>query len=193
MTKIIKSDLLGSNINNMITSLESDIKDCDNIITALNNFILETKNDLTGSSFDAARTKISSYIPILTKRKELASRLSSSLSFSISVMNNYVEEYDELDDSKCQDITSRLNQISNDLNSVYNKLKEEMDTTSSTYIECFKSIARYQTIYKELTRLNEKLMNLASTDESAYSKISNLSNVLSSYKSEVDSTTVTNF
>ena len=193
MTKIIKSDLLGSNINNMITSLESDIKDCDNIITALNNFILETKNDLTGSSFDAARTKISSYIPILTKRKELASRLSFSLSFSISVMNNYVEEYDELDDSKCQDIASRLNQISNDLNSVYNKLKEEMDTTSSTYIECFKSIARYQTMHKELTRLNEKLMNLASTDESAYSKISNLSNVLSSYKSEVDSITVTNF
>mgnify|MGYP003303423702 CR=1 FL=1 len=35
-----------------------------------------------------------------------------------------LEEYDELDDSKCQDIASRLNQISNDLNSVYNKLKE---------------------------------------------------------------------
>lgn len=188
MTKIVKNDLVNSNINEMISSLDLDITDTDKVIEILSSFVEETTTELISPSYDAARKKIESYITILNKRKEIAQNLKSAISYAVNNMNSYMEDSDFLDDSNLQDITSKLNQVSFNLEKAYASLKDE---TSENYKDCINAVVSYQSLYDELIKLKDKLVNLAPTDESAYSKVAaELSNI-SLYKSSVDSVTVT--
>lgn len=195
MGKIIKSDLLSSSINNMISSLESDITDTDNIIKSLNSFIENTKEKLKGKGYDAARAKAAAYIPILNNRKAIAQNLKSAISSAKSTMLAYMENYDSLDDSKLAETTTKLEQASYDLQqarNAYNDIKAQSSGNDTNYQKYIDSINYYQNLYEELKKLNDKLKHLSQTDISAYSAINSVSQNIANYKSSVSSIKVGN-
>ena len=192
MSKVIASELSGGAIANALSLLEKEASDSNTLKATINSFITGTTETLVGPAYDAARAKAESYITILATRARLANELSAAISAAAGEMSAYMDGYSELDDSKLSEINSELNSINATINQIrynyYNSQSDE-DSAPKTSAGYSSLVAPYVAQYNELTKLKEKLENLAGADASAYGTLSSLSNEVSSYSTTVSSTT----
>ena len=100
MAVVFSSDLSGGSISSVVSMLETEAEDAQNLINAINSFIEGTKSSLTGKGYDMARQKMSMYIQDLKVRKQVAMDLANAISQGASSLLGYMEEFSKLDDSE---------------------------------------------------------------------------------------------
>ena len=72
MAKAVKSDLSGGSISSMISLLESEAANVDNLVNAINSFVNDSTSSLVGASYNAARQKLGLYLHDIQTRKKIS-------------------------------------------------------------------------------------------------------------------------
>ena len=185
--KVIKSEL-----NTMKTSVgqvfDSEVKDADSIITALNNFINEMGpgTKLTGKAYDAIKVELESFKSIMEKRKTLATSMKTSIDSAIGSMEGYMDGYDELDDSILTEIGNSITSANSTISNSRSSLKNT-NLTDDEKKNINGTINSYESILQELEKKKEKLGGLGAADETAWASLSTTINDLSVYNTSMSS------
>ena len=94
MTLLKKSDL--NEANNMssvlLSRLVSDQEDAQEMINSIQEFISSSSSQLKGEAYDAVRTHMETYIPILQMRIKVAASLIDAVRNANNAMMDYMED-----------------------------------------------------------------------------------------------------
>ena len=190
MAVVFSSDLSDGSISSIISMLESEADDAQSLIDAINSFIEGTRNSLTGKAYDMARQKMSMYTQDLKVRKQIAMDLAKAISQGASSLLEYMEEFFKLDDSEIIELENEIRKLDSSIYSARGTIKKIMDNSEEDdqkFISYYRSqINFWENTKKDLERKLEKLVNLASADRAAFTRVEAVSNQVEQYGASVD-------
>lgn len=189
MAVVFSSDLSDGSISSIVSMLEAEADDAQNLINAINSFIEGTRNSLTGKAYDMARQKMSMYTQDLKVRKQVAMDLAKAISQGASSLLEYMEEYSKLDDSEMIELENEITKLDNSIYSARGTIKKIMDNSEEDqkFISYYRSQINYwENTKKDLERKLEKLVNLASADRAAFAGVEAVGNQVEQYGASVD-------
>lgn len=188
MAKVVKSDLSGGSISAMISLLESEASNTENLISAINSFIGDSTTTLIGKGYDAARQKLGLYLQDVQTRKKISAELASAISQGASSLSDYMEEYSVLDDSEIQDIKNEISSLESSIasakatiNQLSNSEGKSVDASSYT-----QQISTWESTKVELEKKLDKLINLSGADSAAFSEVQSIAGEVAKYSASVD-------
>lgn len=191
---IKKVDVSNDVMSKVVNSLNQDADDAENLISCVENFCTRDHDKLKGSTYDLIRKKLSdNYIPALKDRANLCRLISDCIQKSCGVMNGFMEDYDDLNDSLLPAVREQYIKA---LNS-YNYLKGILDSDNEPILQNMDLVERKQYLgyfaseMRELKRLMAKLEDLSPTDLSTYRIFDSSKNDLNKYESRVRNMGVT--
>lgn len=176
MSKVIKSELTSSSLDNLNNLLSKEISDTENLINTINKLIDGEKDTLSGEGYNTVRTKLSTYISVLQERKIIASSLQESIKTSLGKMETFIDIYPELDTSKLSEIEKRLKELENTISSIthdFNNGKYD-DENGNPKVTLSSLTSTYQTELEEKKKLKDKLTELPSIDNQAFQAVEEL-------------------
>ena len=177
--KVIKSEL-----NTMKTSVgqvfDSEVKDAESVIIALNNFINEMGpgTELTGKAYDAIKVELESFKSIMEKRKTLATNMKTSIDSAIGSMEGYMDGYSELDTDELEEIEANISTAESSLSGAQSRL-DDAGLTAGEKGDIQSTINYYTNLLIELRKKKEKLVGLGVADSSAWAGLADVSGDLS--------------
>lgn len=122
MAKIYLDELVSAMNYNTFDTLASDSIDASNVSESISNFI-QSEGKLQGKEWDTVRNEFAKYYDLFSERIKVANNLSIAIKESLTLLINYIEDYEMLDDSKVDEIRNTLN----DCNNQISYLKNERD------------------------------------------------------------------
>lgn len=170
MAKIYLDELVSAMNYNTFDTLASDSIDASNVSESISNFI-QSEGKLQGKEWDAVRNGFTKYYDLFSERIKVANNLSTAIKESLTLLINYIEDYEMLDDSKVDEIRNTLN----DCNNQISYLKNERDImTDGKYVYdadkrnwFSKQISILENSILELKKLLDKLEGLNGVYSSA--------------------------
>ena len=190
MAVVYKSDLSGGSISSLISMLETEVEDTQQLINSINGFIDGTKSSLTGKAYDLARQKMSMYVEDLKMRKSVASQLASAISAGASSLSGYMEEFSMLDDSEMEEIVDQINKLKVQISGAKQTINSLLSSTESVdYKNIWKyrgQISIWESIKSDLERKLDKLVGLQSADASAFGGVEAAGSNVAKYGASID-------
>lgn len=114
MAKIYLDELVSAMNYNTFDTLASDSIDASNVSESISNFI-QSEGKLQGKEWDVVRNGFTKYCDLFSERIKVANNLSMAIKESLTLLINYIEDYEMLDDSKVDEIRNTLNNCNNDI------------------------------------------------------------------------------
>ena len=190
MAVVFSSDLSGGSISSVISMLETEADDAQNLINAINSFIEGTKSSLTGKGYDMARQKMSMYVQDLKVRKQVAMDLANAISQGASSLLGYMEEFSKLDDSEIIELDNEIRKLDSNISSARYTLRKIMfnsDEDDDKYVGYYRrQISYWENNKKDLDRKLEKLVGLASADGAAFAGVESVGDQVAQYGASID-------
>lgn len=184
--RLVSADLSNPTITKMITALKTDVDDCTALIIALDDFvkIIEINQSLSGASYIAIKERLNEYKKLLSIRKQSAMSLLTAINSAISQMSNYIEPYTELDDTEIATLKQSIKNAIEEANRL-----EIAITDGNIFEDTSGCIAKISELHNEATYLQkqiEKIENLVLTDNFVFTKITNIEDSLTKYRSSIN-------
>ena len=190
MAVVFSSDLSGGSISSVISMLETEADDAQNLINAINSFIEGTKSSLTGKGYDMARQKMSMYVQDLKVRKQVAMDLANAISQGASSLLGYMEEFSKLDDSEIIELDNEIRKLDSNISSARYTLRKIMfnsDEDDDKYVGYYRrQISYWENTKKDLDRKLEKLLGLAGADGAAFAGVESVGDQVAQYGASID-------
>ena len=190
MAVVFSSDLSGGSISSVISMLETEADDAQNLINAINSFIEGTKSSLTGKGYDMARQKMSMYVQDLKVRKQVAMDLANAISQGASSLLGYMEEFSKLDDSEIIELENEIRKLDSNISSARYTLRKIMfnsDEDDDKYVGYYRrQISYWENTKKDLDRKLEKLLGLAGADGAAFAGVESVGDQVAQYGASID-------
>ena len=190
MAVVFSSDLSGGSISSVISMLETEADDAQNLINAINSFIEGTKSSLTGKGYDMARQKMSMYVQDLKVRKQVAMDLANAISQGASSLLGYMEEFSKLDDSEIIELDNEIRKLDSNISSARYTLRKIMfnsDEEDDKYVGYYRrQISYWENTKKDLDRKLEKLVGLAGADSAAFAGVESVGDQVAQYGASID-------
>lgn len=164
MANIVYSSDLSSANNDNMSNLTTIINSSQSVVSVLDAFIEESKEQLKGGGYDAVRVKLSLYRNVYKTLNQICINYESVVKNANNSMLNYMEGYSFLDDSKLDEYRLRLKQIAG-----YLRYLKEMSSRVDNTVDYTALINYWTEIYMELYHYKELLEGLAGEDASLYS------------------------
>ncbi len=184
MTLLKKSDLnQANNSSAMLSKLISDQEDAQELINSIQEFISSSSSQLKGEAYDAVRTHMETYIPILQTRIKVASSLVDAIKSANSTMIDYMEDESVLN-------TDDLDVLYNEYNNY--KAAAQSSLNSYNFFIAPEDKQKYKYEYERNAALAKKvnkkiqlLENLVAKDNATYSQLSSVESELTAYKNAI--------
>ena len=190
MAKAVKSELSGGSIAGMISLLEGEATNTDNLISSINSFINDSTSTLVGESYNAVRQKLGLYLQDVQTRQKISAELATAISQGAASLESYMEEFAVLDDSEIQDIESEINNLNTQISNARATISRLSSTSgegttidTSTYSQ---QISSWEATKTELERKLDKLINLGGADSAAFGQVQSLAGEVAKYGASVD-------
>lgn len=190
MAVVFSSDLSGGSISSVVSMLENEAADAQNLINSINSFIEGTKSSLTGKGYDMARQKMAMYTQDLKVRKQIAMDLANAISQGASSLLGYMEEFSKLDDSEILELENEIRKLDCNIANARATLRkivlnsDEDDDKSIGYYR--RQISYWENAKKELDRKLEKLIGLAAADGAAFAGVESVGDQVAQYGASID-------
>lgn len=184
--KIIKGELNNSGITKSISLIDNCGNDITSVMSSLDSFINDTK--LNSEAYDKIRSLISSYKNLLLIDRQIASDLSQAINSTTANMSNFMGEFDEIDDSKKDEINNSIIALRNSIADYDNQVRElsatgvdndEIGVINQNKANALANLEHYN-------KLMEKISALASYDNGQYSQLTGISSNLASLKTNFE-------
>ena len=209
--KLCKSDIEsmlsnGKLIGPLANNFEADNKDTHNLLNNIKSFqdTIAANSLLQGDIWKQVNSKLDGYNDLLNMRIESNDKLEAAYEKALNLLNDYMEGYDELDDSRIDEYKTEvvnLKQENVDLQGKIDEMREECTVDSDSgeetcvMIHCYNESERaefHETIVQntakieELNRLIDKLEGLAEVMNQAANIVNNaVSEIKNDYESKV--------
>ena len=172
MTKLITSDLIAANKEEVLQSIPDLITKANKLQSDIEAFISNSKGKLSGKGYDTARHLLNSYVDALSNQQKILNDVYESVISANNYLINYAKGYSELDDSLKDEIYNKMNSIYSNIGFL-DRLYEnnEYDNYFTFQYEDFRSSLLYQ--YNKLYELYNIINDLQNADTHAYNIIKN--------------------
>lgn len=185
MPLLKKSDLISANNDSltMLRNLATDQEDAQELINAIQDFISSSSSQLKGDAYDAVRTHMETYIPILQNRIKVATSLIEAIKNANNSMINYMENETILN-------TDDLDGLYNEYNSYTSKAQRCLSSANAYVTPKSKNeaMAIYESYSAEAKKINKKIQlieGLSAKDNAVYSKLCGIEAELTAYKNAI--------
>lgn len=184
MPLLNKSDLNMANSSGAyMNALISDQEDAQAMINAINEFVSSSTDHLKGEAYDAVRSHLLTYIPILEMRIKTATSIMDAIKSANNSMIDYMENYDVLD-------TSQLDGLYIEYNSYASTAQAKLNSANAYITPEAKSKAmseyeHYNALAKKVNKKIQILEGLSAKDDSVYSSLSSLEGEITAYKNAI--------
>lgn len=182
--KVVKSELealvSGGSLSGVLhENFESERKSANDIKTAISNFTSNIGSSLQGEAWNKVKEKLFEYNSLMDKRIDSAEKLELAITEAINLILQYMEDYDELDDTKFQELKDEIELIKRNINKceeIYNATHEvktkddkgkEKKYTEYTYsVDARNQAKKYiQEANEKLELINKELVKLEGLSE----------------------------
>lgn len=197
MACLYRSDLS----KNLTSVLVQDAADANKIRDSIDNFMINAKANLKGDAYTAGINQLEVFKDAMNKRAMVMDTLAGAINEAMSKLNDYMGEYDVLDDGKLIELRETIARTESLINEARGKLytlnpeyKEGIDNSKNKYLlnrDVLDTLNEQETLLQKFKLYEDKLENLAPTVEAAYNKFaSSVDSVLSSYESMVNNISI---
>lgn len=197
MACLYRSDLS----KNLTSVLVQDAADANKIRDSIDNFMVNAKANLKGDAYTAGINQLEVFKDAMNKRVMVMDTLAGAINEAMSKLNDYMGEYDVLDDGKLIELRETIARTESLINEARGKLytlnpeyKEGIDNSKNKYLlnrDVLDTLNEQETLLQKFKLYEDKLENLAPTVEAAYNKFaSSVDSVLSSYESMVNNISI---
>lgn len=197
MACLYRSDLS----KNLTSVLVQDAADANKIRDSIDNFMVNAKANLKGDAYTAGINQLEVFKDAMNKRAMVMDTLAGAINEAMSKLNDYMGEYDVLDDGKLIELRETIARTESLINEARGKLytlnpeyKEGIDNSKNKYLlnrDVLDTLNEQETLLQKFKLYEDKLENLAPTVEAAYNKfVSSVDSVLSSYESMVNNISI---
>ncbi len=197
MACLYRSDLS----KNLTSVLVQDAADANKIRDSIDNFMVNAKANLKGDAYTAGINQLEVFKDAMNKRAMVMDTLAGAINEAMSKLNDYMGEYDVLDDGKLIELRETIARTESLINEARGKLytlnpeyKEGIDNSKNKNLlnrDVLDTLNEQETLLQKFKLYEDKLENLAPTVEAAYNKFaSSVDSVLSSYESMVNNISI---
>lgn len=172
MTVVEKDVIVGN--NGQIQKLSEVTENSKQLIQTIEEFIVDSKDKLTGEGYEAVRQRLEFYVDALKKQQELSEIVKNNYTVGNNMMTNFMEEFSSLDDTNVDEIRSYTKWIYNsiqDLEMRISAASEDGSNVSSMAAQ----IREWKAMYEQYKKLSDKLACLSNTDSEILSYIQDTS------------------
>ena len=181
--------------------LVQDAADANKIRDSIDNFMVNAKANLKGDAYTAGINQLEVFKNAMEKRAMVMDTLAGAINEAMSKLNDYMGEYDVLDDGKLIELRETIARTESLINEARGKLytlnpeyKEGIDNPKNKHLlnrDVLDTLNEQETLLQKFKLYEDKLENLAPTVEAAYNKfVSSVDSVLSSYESMVNNISI---
>lgn len=197
MACLYKSDLS----KNLTSVLENDVSDANKMKATIDNFVGNAENQLKGDAYKKGINQLKQFSDIIDKRIEVMNDLSSAITSAMAALNDYMGEYDVLDDSKLEELNETITRCENELASLESnqyyyvdvEIKDANGVVTGTKKEkkviqaILDEINQVRSVLLEVKAEKEKIENLNAKIEEVYNTFcSSVDAALSNYEASVN-------
>lgn len=185
MTLLKKSDLTSANNSGskLISSLIADQDDSQAMINAIQEFISSSTEHLKGEAYDAVRTHLESYIPILQTRIKVANSIIDSIKSANNSMVDYMEDEDVLNTDDLDSLTSKYNSYMSTAREKLSKVNTYDNRADNQ--RALNDYEYYAGLARQVNKKIQLLENLSSKDNAVYSSLSGIESEITAFKNAV--------
>ncbi len=147
-------------------TLEKDVKDSGSTGTAVDSYITDSTEKLTGEQWDKTRDKMGIYKSALGKRGEIAGALSSAIKEALQILKDYLGTDEMLDSEKLPELKEQKQVCENSISTLEDMLSQTKvdDKGNTVHVydteEVRAQLALARETLKEIERLIEKIEGL---------------------------------
>lgn len=194
--------LYRSDLSKDLTSvLVQDAADAKKIGDSIDNFMVNAKANLKGDAYTAGINQLEVFKDAMNKRAEVMDTLAGAINEAMSKLNDYMGEYDVLDDGKLDELKETIartetliSEAKGNLYTLNPEYKEGLDDPKKKFLlnrDALDTLNQQEALLQKFKLYKEKLENLSPTVEAAYNKfVSSVDSVLSSYESIVNNISI---
>ena len=182
MSVIYREELSTANSSNMLEILNDLRIDSQILSDKIMDFTSNFDYYLIGNAAPIIKNKWETLLDALKKQDTICENLISNIKAANNTMIGYVENYDMIDDSKKEEISMKLCQIDNNIDSLKNYAKEMTKEESNKLYYDIQELGSQRDI---LQRYYDKIKGLGSQVESAYSQISDVVEDIANYSEAI--------
>ncbi|MGM9877424.1 MAG: hypothetical protein ACI33S_02125, partial [Bacilli bacterium] len=130
--KVYKSEVESALSGGLHANFASEIESAKSTKTQIDNFASAIGSSLKGEAWNKVKNNLNNYSNLMDERIDSANTLEEAMKEALTLVLEYMEDYDELDDSKLPEIRDILEKIKEEIenaNMVINKtvVQEETD------------------------------------------------------------------
>ena len=197
MACLYRSDLS----KNLTSVLVQDAEDAKKIGKSISDFKENAKANLKGDAYNAGIDQLTIFIDAMNKRAQVMDTLVVAINDAMSSLNDYMGEYDVLDDGKLGELRETIARTEVFINDIRGKLytlnlnyKEGIDDPKNKKLlnyDALNILKEQEALLQKFKIYEDKLENLAPTVETAYNKfVGSVNSTLSSYESMVNNISI---
>ena len=157
--KVLSSDIeLASSVSSL-TGLLKDVDDAENLKEQVETYISESKDKLTGPTWEAVRGQMEGYSSLIDTRIANARELYDAIVSANNVMSEWLPPDEEVDDAWLPELIAEKNRLETAIADAKNH-KPPYDTSA------------LEAQLKEVNRKIKKIEEMPGTDDTAYDHLS---------------------
>ena len=200
--KLVMSDLKamlnGGNLSGpLANSFETDNAAAQKTIDSIKSFqqTIASNTSLQGDIWKEVNAKLDQYNGLLDKRIASNDKLKSAYEKAIKLLEDYMEDYDELDDAKIPELKAQVQQLKADIAALQAKIDEMKEVcstdkeghTSCTMVHVYSDAARAE--FAEQIKQNEALIEELNQEiaklEGLWEKVNEASDIINGAIDEI--------
>ena len=201
MACLYRSDL-SKNLTSVLVQYAADAK---KIRDSIDNFMVNAKANLKVDAYTAGINQLEVFKDAMEKRATVMDTLAGAIDEAMSKLNDYMGEYDVLDDGMLEEIKAKIAECKSEIAELRTRLyyyrtvdvKDSDGNVIGSKQKKFedqgvlRDIESYEGLVREMEAKRDKLEGLAPAVEAAYNKfVSSVDSVLSSYESMVNNISI---
>ncbi len=160
----LKALLSGGKLTGTLASgFESDNADTQKTIDSIKSFQdkIAANTSLQGDIWKEVSSKLDNYKNLLNQRIASNDKLKAAYEEAIKLLEEYMGDYDELDDSMIDELKDKISKLKSEIDSLQGQLSKATENyDSSTIARWKKTIEENQKLVEELNKKLEKLEGL---------------------------------
>ena len=160
----LKALLSGGKLTGSLASgFETDNADTQKTIESIKSFQdkIAANTSLQGDIWKEVSSKLDNYKNLLNQRLSSNDKLASAYEEAIKLLEEYMGDYDELDDSMIDELKDKISKLKSEIDSLQGQLSKATENyDSSTIARWKKTIEENQKLVEELNKKLEKLEGL---------------------------------
>ena len=160
----LKALLSGGKLTGSLASgFETDNANTQKTIDSIKSFQdkIAANTSLQGDIWKEVSSKLDNYKNLLNQRLYSNDKLASAYEEAIKLLEDYMGDYDELDDSMIDELKDKISKLKSEIDSLQSQLNKTTENyDSSTIAKWKKTIEENQKLVEELSKKLEKLEGL---------------------------------